>query len=404
MSASGPLAGIKIIEIGQMIAVPAATYLLATQGAEVLKVEDTEHGDELRHYGSQKGGLSAWFINANTGKRSLGVDLRAAEGKTILWQLLETADAMIQGFRPGALERLGFGHTAVLKRFPSLVYCSSSGFGSAGPYANLPVYDPIIQALSGWAGAQQTGAGPSVVRGMVADKTAALTSAQALTAALLQRERTGVGTHLELSMLEANISFNWPDVMMDASLLDADADHRPNVLAAYRLFQCRDGWVTVTTGTDSQWQGFCEALDRNALAADPRFNTASGRGANVGAWYEAMEEAVGAFRQDDVLRLLHAADVPVAPVLDPGDIASDAQVKAAQLIREVQHPTAGRLLQPRPSGEVFGASLQLGAAPRHGEHTTEILTELGYDGPTIATLESSGTVKRCDPDPSSRGL
>jgi len=381
-----------------MIAVPAATHLLANQGAEVIKVEDVVHGDELRHYGSQKGGMSAWFINANTGKRSLAVDLQQADGKTILWQLLETADVVFQGFRPGALERLGFGHETVLKRLPNLVYCSSSGFGPSGPYADLPVYDPIIQALSGWAGSQQTERGPSLVRGMVADKVAALTSAQAITAALLQRARTGRGLHIELSMLEASLAFNWSDVMMHASLLDEDAEHRPNLLATYRLFQCQDGWVTLAAGTDAQWRGFAEALDREALATDARFETAAARAGNVIVWYEAMEEAVGAFSQADVLRRLRAADVPVAPILDPAEVANDPQVKAAGLVREIQHPVAGTLLQPRPSGEIFGATMDLTPAPTHGQHTTEILAELGYDPEATARLRTAGCIRRSDPD------
>lgn len=387
-----PLADIRVIEIGQMIAVPAATYQLATQGAQVIKVEDIHHGDELRYYGSQKGGISAWFINANSGKRSIAVDLRDPDGKAILWKLLAEADVMIQGFRPGALDRLGFGAAAVLERYPNIVYCSSSGFGATGPYANAPVYDPVIQALSGWAGAQLTSQGPSIVRAMVADKIAALTTAQAITAGLVQRGKTGAGLHIEMSMLEANIDFVWPDTMMHASLLDKDAEHRPNLSQAYRLFACQDGWVSIAAGTDTQWAALARALDREELATDSNLATTTARASNVDAWYAAMGSAVAPFTVAAAVQRLRDADVPVAPVLDPSEVATDAQVIAAKIVQEVIHPVAGRILQPRASAAWFGAHVELVPAPMHGEHTDEILTELNYDRAAIQDLRDSATV------------
>ncbi len=377
-----------------MIAVPAATYQLATQGAEVVKVEDVTQGDELRYYGSHKGGMSAWFINANGGKRSIAVNLRAEQGKEILWRLLADADVMIQGFRPGALERLGFGSDAVRARHPNLVYCSSSGFGPEGPYADLPVYDPVIQALSGWAGAQTTDDGPSLIHAMVADKIAALTTAQALCAALVQRAATGTGLHVEMSMLEANIGFVWSDTMMHASLLDDDATHRPNLAQTYRLLRCRDGSIAVTAGTDTQWAAFGNALDRPDLVADANLATAAGRASNVEAWYEAMDSAVAPFSMDEVVRRLRGADVPVAPVLDPAQVADDPQVASQNLLREIDHPVAGRVRQPRPTAAWFGGDVSPGPAPLHGEHTDELLTQLGYDDAAVSELRNAGTVGR----------
>ena len=377
-----------------MIAVPAATYQLATQGAEVIKVEDVTQGDELRYYGSHKGGMSAWFINANGGKRSIAVNLRAEQGKEILWRLLADADVMIQGFRPGALERLGFGSDAVRARHPNLVYCSSSGFGPEGPYADLPVYDPVIQALSGWAGAQTTDDGPSLIHAMVADKIAALTTAQALCAALVQRAATGTGLHVEMSMLEANIGFVWSDTMMHASLLDDDATHRPNLAQTYRLLRCRDGSIAVTAGTDTQWAAFGNALDRPDLAADANLATAAGRASNVEAWYEAMDSAVAPFSMDEVVRRLRGADVPVAPVLYPAQVADDPQVASQNLLREIDHPVAGRVRQPRPTAAWFGGDVSPGPAPLHGEHTDELLTQLGYDDAAVSELRKAGTVGR----------
>lgn len=390
---AGPLEGIKIVELGQMIAVPAATHLLATQGATVIKVEGVDRGDDLRHYGSQKGGMSGWFANANAGKRSIGLDLASDAGAAVLWRLLEDADVFVQGFRPGAVARLGFGPDEVRARNPRLVYVSSSGFGSTGPYADRPVYDPVIQALSGWAGAQRTADGPSLVRAVVADKVAALTTSQAISTALFSRERTGVGQHVELSMLESNLAFNWPDVMMHCTVLDDDATHFPNLLGVYRLVPSADGWATVTAGTDAQWQSVTAALDRPELATDPRFATGADRNANMPEWYEAFDEMCGAFSTEELLRRCHEADVPAVAVLAPDEVAADAQVLARDAVRESDHPVVGRIRSPRQGARFEGdGEGSPGPAPTWGQDTDEILAELGHDADAIAAMRSAGNV------------
>jgi crotonobetainyl-CoA:carnitine CoA-transferase CaiB-like acyl-CoA transferase len=389
----GPLEGIRIVELAQMIAVPGATHLLATQGATSIKVEGVERGDDLRAYGSQKGGMGGWFVNANGGKRSIGLNLQSDAGKAVMWQLLDEADVFIQGFRPGAVERLGFGPEEALRRNPKLVYVSSSGFGSSGPYADQPVYDPVIQALSGWAGAQATDDGPTLIRGMVADKVAALTASQAITAALVSRGRTGVGQHVEMSMLEANIAFNWPDVMMHCTVLDDDATHVPNLLGHYQLFRASDGSVSVTAGNDAQWQAVCAALDRPDLAVDERFANAASRNGNFRAWYGAFGEMCSAFTTEELLRRCRDADVPAVPALDPADVAADEQVVARDAVPVVQHPVVGAVRMPRQGARFESdGETALSPAPLHGQHTDEILGELGHDTATITALRSDGVV------------
>lgn len=393
---AGPLEGIRIVEMGTMIAVPAATHLLATQGASVVKVEDTGSGDELRRYGSQKNGMSGWFANANAGKRSIALDLAGAEGKAVLWKLLDEADVFIQGFRPGAVARLGFGAEEVRERNPALVYVSASGFGTDGPYAGRPVYDPVIQALAGWAGAQTTADGePTLIRGFVADKVAALTTSQAITAALVSRGRSGTGQHIEMSMLEANLAFNWPDVMMHATVLDDDAMHLPNLLGYYQLFPTSDGWVSVTAGTDTQWQSVCAALDRPELATDERFATAAARSSDFPRWYGVFGDMCRAFTTADVLARCQDADVPAVPVLAPADVVHDEQVLARDAVTEVTHPVVGRMRMPRQGARFDdgGDVRALTPAPTHGEHTDELLSELGYGPGSIADLRAAGTVR-----------
>jgi crotonobetainyl-CoA:carnitine CoA-transferase CaiB-like acyl-CoA transferase len=388
-----PLEGVRVIELGIMIAVPAATHVLASYGAEVIKVEDRETGDQLRFYGSNKNGMSAWFANANHGKRSLAVDLKIAEGSDILWRLIDTADVFVEGFRDGVVDTLGFGYAAVAQRKPDIVYCSSSGYGKSGPYAGQPVYDPLIQAVSGWAGIQNPDGEPVFIKNMIADKIAASANVQAIMAALIRRHRCGEGAHIENSMLESNVHFIWSDGMMHCSLLDEDANHLPNLLSGYRVYACGEGHVAIATGNDAQWLAFCEALERADLAADKRFATASARGENLQQLFEAIEQTTLRFERDVVLERLRAVGVPVAPVNRPSEVAGDPQVSATGAIEECAHPVAGLLLRPRSPANRMGEAIDLSPAPTLGEHTDDILTELGFDSEQLAQHRSSGVIR-----------
>lgn len=387
-----PLSGIKVVELGVMIAVPGAVQMLTGLGASVIKVEDTKRGDELRAYGSSRNGMSAWFANVNAGKRSIAIDLNTDEGKDILWKLLEDADVFIQGFRAGVVNRLGFDYDHVADKLPKLIYCSSTGFGEDGPYADLPAYDPLIQALSGWAGSQTVNGNPSLHKAMVSDKTAAMFNAQAILAALVQRGRTGVGCYIEASMLESNLMFNWPDVMMHCSMLEEDGNHLPNLLSSYRLYRCGDGYVTLACGTDQQWQSFCGAFDAQEHLADERFKDASSRATNIADFFGTLEIVISDVPITTVVEKLRAADVPVAPVLSPDEVARDPQVIARNFVVEKTHPHLGRFLGPKEPASMFGESLNLSPAPMRGEHTREILVEFGFDPASITELSDAGIV------------
>lgn len=391
---AGPMKGVRIVELGTMIAVPAATHLLATQGAEVVKIENVAGGDDLRRYGSSRDGMSGWFANANAGKRAIAVDLAADAGRDIVLDLIERADVFVQGYRPGSVDRLGLGYDASSARNPRLVYVSASGFGADGPYAGRPVYDPIIQAVGGWAGGQTLADGsPSLVRGMVADKVAAMTVAQAISAALVGRAAHGEGQHVEVSMLEANLAFNWPDVMMHETVLAEDALHLPNLLGSYRLFQCQDGWVSLAAGNDRQWGSFCQACERDDLASDDRFSSPQLRAQHFTEWYDTIGDMVRPWKRHDLIERCVALEVPIAPVYAPSEVVDDPQVRHREAILEREHPVIGRYRTPR-QGARFGrdATETPSPAPGHGEHTDELLAELGYDGARIAELRDAGTV------------
>ncbi|MBA58639.1 MAG: hypothetical protein CMQ40_05640 [Gammaproteobacteria bacterium] len=382
-----------MVELGVMIAVPAATESLAGLGASVIKIEDTGSGDELRKYGSSRNGMSTWFANANSGKRSLSTDLTQKEGKEILWKLLEEADIFVQGFRTGVTEKLGFGYAQTSQRNPSLIYCSSTGFGETGPYRSLPAYDPIIQGLSGWAGIQKTESGPTLHKTMVSDKTAAMYNTQAILAALVQRARTGEGCFIEASMLDSNIMFNWPDVMMQCSLLEDDGHHLPNVLEGYRLYKCKDGYVTVSPGTDKQWEAFCNSLGASSELKDKKLRTSKDRAENIEYFFGKIASLVNQFEREWIVEKLREAGVPAGPVYSPEQVKEDPHVKARGVVVEKLHNKIGKFLGPSPPAKMFGVNLDLSDAPEQGQHTFEILRELGYDETSQAKMLKQGIIK-----------
>lgn len=390
---SVPLKGIRVVELGTMIAVPAASHLLASYGAEVIKVEDSGVGDGLRFYGSSKNGMSAWFMGANDGKRSVGLNLKSDGGKDVLWKLIEQADVFIEGFRDGVVDRLGFGYAEVSKRKPDIVYCQSSGFGPDGPFGGQPVFDPLIQSMTGWGVIQANNGKPQLVRNMVADKSAANRNAQSILAALVARERTGRGCEIRNTMLEANLHWVWPDGMMHCTLQDDDANHLPNILASYRVFECSDGYVSIACGTDPQWQGFCAAFGASELAVDERFASPPARSSRMGEWYDEMEVFTRQHSVDEAIARLQANDVPVAPVLAPEDVAEHEQVRVNELVQNAEHPNAGRYRRPRPPTYAMGAPLTLTPAPMHGEHSRQVLEELGYSASDIDSLIANGDAK-----------
>ena len=261
-----------------MVAGPVATMMLADQGAEVIKIEPPR-GDLMRHLSQSRRGMSAFFLCCNRNKRSLAVDLKAAEGLEIVKKLIATADVLIHNFRPGAAERVGLGEEAVRGIRKDLVYVSISGFGESGPYAGQRAYDPVIQALSGLADVQRdrdTGR-PRMVRTIIADNTTALTAAQAITAALFARQKSGQGQHVRIAMLDAMISYLWPDAMTSLTFVGDETDPSDGELGPDLVFAAQDRYLTAAALSDDEWAGMCRALNRQDLIDDPRFKTARDR-------------------------------------------------------------------------------------------------------------------------------
>jgi crotonobetainyl-CoA:carnitine CoA-transferase CaiB-like acyl-CoA transferase len=394
----GPLAGIRVLDLTSVVSGPLATMFLADQGAEVIKIEPLG-GDITRHSRqsvSASGEFSALFVSTNRGKRSLALDLKRPEAGVIMRKLARRADVLVQNFRPGTMERLGLGEPLLREINPRLIYLSISGVGDSGPYAGKHVYDPIIQGLSGFADLQADPETrrPRMIRTIVADKTTAIFAAQAVTAALFARERTGEGQHIRLAMLDTMISYLWPEAMTQYTVVGREESTADPVARPDLIFETTDGYITVGTISDSEWRGFCAAAERAHLAEDPRFNTPGGRAVNATERILLMAEIIKERPTAEWLQRLDANDVPSAPVLRRSEVIANEQVLARELIAEFVHPDIGRVRQPKPAARFdrTPAAIQ-GPAPRIGEHSAAILAGLEFDTAEIERLVAAKIVR-----------
>jgi crotonobetainyl-CoA:carnitine CoA-transferase CaiB-like acyl-CoA transferase len=394
----GPLAAIRVLDLTSVVSGPLATMFLADQGAEVIKIEPLG-GDITRRSRqsiSASGEFSALFVSSNRGKRSLALDLKRPEAAKIMRKLITSSDVLVQNFRPGTMERLGLGEPALRELNPGLVYVSISGVGESGPYSKKRVYDPIIQGLSGFADlqAEPKTRRPQMIRTIVADKTTAIFAAQAITAALFARERTGEGQHIRLAMLDTMIAYLWPEAMTQYTVVGREATTADPTARPDLIFETADGYITVGTISDSEWQGFCAASGRSGLAEDPRFSTPGGRAVNATERILLMAEIIKERPTAEWLERLDANDVPSAPVLRRNEVIANEQVVARELIVELDHPDIGLVRQPRPAARFDRTPAQIGGpAPRIGEHSAAILAELGFGAAEIERLATEKIVR-----------
>ncbi len=386
-SMAGPLTGYRIIDLTQMISGPVATMLLGDQGADVIKVEPPG-GDFVRRYGGRRAELPAMFASTNRNKRSIVINLKDTRGLDLLKRLVERADVFVQNFRPGAVERMGIDEAALRPITPNLIYASINGFGEAGPYAQQPAYDPVIQALSGLASIQSDASGrPHLIRTIVPDKLTGLTAAQAITAALLARERTGAGQHVRLAMLDAMVSFLWPEGMARYTWVDmVDDDMRP-ARTRDLIFETTDGYITCGVMSDAEWAGLARALERPEWLADERFRSVARRERFADERLELTAAVLRTRSSGEWLERLRAEGVPCAPVLSRADLLTDPQLAANALIVEAEHPHAGRIRQTRPAARFDRTPAAIRRfAPLLGEHTDEVLDEIDVSRAEIQAL------------------
>ena len=383
MSTTGPLQGIRVVDLSIALTGPYAVALLADQGAEVVKVERPGIGDIARWIGVSVNGISALFQMCNRGKRSIAVDLQHAEGRDLVRALAKDADVFVQNFRPGVVERLGLGYDDLRAANPGLVYASISGFGADGPYAAKSAYDTVIQAYGGLAVNQadpETNE-PQFLRQTAADKITALVAAQAITAALFARERGHGGQHLRLSMLDAVVSFLWADAAGNEVLVDADRTQPSSFVASFRPLRFLDGWGIATPTSDTDFAGLCRAFGVDGYD-DPRVATIGERVQHRDLTRTLVERCYAVARElstREAMARLEAERGPCGVVLSPAELVADPHARAIGLFEDSRHPTAGRLRQPRHPTQFATSPARLGGpAPTLGEHTDQIVADLGW--------------------------
>ena len=392
----GPLGGVRIIDVSEVISGPLAVMVLAEQGADVIKVEPPKHGEESRQLANYRDGMAGLYLNCNQGKRSIGLNLKTAEGLEILYDLVRKADVFVQNWRPGAAERLRVAEKDLRKINPNLVYATITGFGDDGPYADHRGYDPIFQSLTGYVAAQLNPEVPihDLVRNAVVDKATSYTLAQAITAALFARERGAPGQHVRVSMLDAGLAFFWPDGMLRHSLVGDGISNFVVPGERYPLMPTADGRIIVWASTADQMRGSLRAVGREDLAESP-----SQRGIpmiqdeNALIRAQAVADGLARLSTAEAYRQMVAADVPAAPVLTHQDVFVDPQIVHNDSIIEAEHPVYGRYRRIRPAAR-FSETVEPVTRPSalYSEHSDEILDELGMSDSERQRLREIGAV------------
>jgi formyl-CoA transferase/CoA:oxalate CoA-transferase len=396
---SGPLSDLTILDLSRVLAGPYCTMLAADMGARVIKIEHPSGGDDTRAWGPPfQGSESAYYLSINRNKESVALDFKSAEGRALLQSLVAKADVLVENFRPGTLDALGFGSADLAKAYPRLIYVSISGFGRTGPRRDEPGYDAVAQAESGIASITGTSDGPAVRVGVaIADLAAGLFAFQGLLLALIARGKSGRGQVVDVGLLDAVTSLLTYQAARYFATGDAPArtGNRHMTIAPYDTFDAADGVLVLAVGNDTQWQRLCRALDLGALGADARYTTNAGR---VRGYDELREALASIFTRRALAPLiagLREAGVPCGAVRDLGQALADPQILAREMVEVLPHAAIGQV-------KMLGIATKLSetpgsvrtAPPMLGEHTERVLSQdLGLDVGAIGALAAKGVVK-----------
>ena len=378
VTAQQPLAGIKVVEFSTMITASLATMMFAQQGADVIKVEPPGIGDPMRWLGSQKAGISGLFNNCNRAKRSITLDLKSEEGVAAARKLCLDADIVIHNYRPGVMDRLGLGSEALRTEKPSLIYCAITGFGLEGPMASRPAYDHVMQAMAGFMTLQGYPGDFAYVKTLICDKVTAYTAAQAITAALFARERTGAGQHIDLSMLESCIAFLWPDGGMHLTLLDDDVAHAPPFADYYQMpMRTTDGAIAYAAMSDEHWEAVFDLVGRPDLKSEEKYKGLANRSQHMAELARTVASEQPGLTSAEMVEGLAKHDVPAAPCFALEDLPDNQQVVALGAFEEEDHPLLGKVRNVAAPARFGGNRIPAsGDAPALGQHSEDILKQI----------------------------
>jgi crotonobetainyl-CoA:carnitine CoA-transferase CaiB-like acyl-CoA transferase len=390
------LEGIRVLDLTQIMAGPFCAMLLADLGAEVIKIEKPQGGDDSRRMAPPYyNGESAAFIAMNRNKYGLALDIRTPAGKEILWRLIASADVLVENFRPGTMERLGFGFEQVHAKYPALIYCSISGFGQTGPDRERGGFDLVTQAMSGVLSVTGTPEEPAKVGVPISDLNAGLFASHAILAALLFRARTGEGQYIDTSLFEAALAYTiwesneyWATGSPPQRLGTA---HR--LSAPYQVFATASGWIAIGAANQRNWERLAQALGRSDLLHDPRFADNGARMQHLTELVETLTATLKTRTTEEWLRVLEAADVPCGPVMALDQVYQYPQTRARNMDVEIEHPVAGRVhaigfpvKYSSTPGQIYRP------APVLGQHTFALLQSLGMGEAQCLQLEAEGVV------------
>jgi formyl-CoA transferase len=390
-----PLQNISVIDLSKVLAGPLCGQYLGDLGADVIKVEPVDGGDDTRGWLPQKEGQSATFLAVNHNKRSLAVDLKSDEGRRIVHRLVETADVVIQGFGGGTAKRLGVDYETLSSLRPDLIYCEISGYGRDGPMGHNPGYDVMLQAFSGMISTMGTPGQFARASFSPVDLGTGMHAVSGILAALINRSQTGRGCYVEVSLLDTATAFMtylahgyWLTGEIPGPLGTAHGS-----LAPYQAFVATDGPLMIGVGNDAQWRRFCAVMGLPDMAEDPRFATNAARVINIKETAARVQRAVGEHPVTHWLEVLAAANLPCAPIQTLDKALDNLQVDARKLVVETEHPILGKLRHVGFPVRLDNASRQAELTPPlHGQHTAEILARLGYDGEAISDLAARGII------------
>jgi crotonobetainyl-CoA:carnitine CoA-transferase CaiB-like acyl-CoA transferase len=396
-ASGGPLAGMKVIELAHIMAGPVCGLMLADMGADVIKVEKPDGDDTRRFLPPDIGGESAAYMMMNRNKRGIALNLKTAEGVTVLKRLLKDADAVIENYRMGTMEKLGLGYEALRKVNPGLIYCEISGFGRTGPYANRGGFDLIAQGMSGLMSitGEKPGRPPVKSGAPVSDITAGILGALGVSAAYARKLQTGEGQKVDTSLFEAAITQTyWQSAITFATGTPPGPMGSAHPLnAPYQAFRTSDGWLNVGAANQKNWERMLDVIGAKELAADPRFRSNRDRMAHLDVLTDVLNTHFSIRSTEEWMTRLEGAGVPAGPVLDIAEMHADPQAIAREMVVETEHEKVGPVKTiglPIKFSETPGGVRR--AAPQLGQHSREVLAEHGYPADDIEALIASGTV------------